>query len=417
MRILYLNPDRGIPVLGDKGASVHVREFVTALARHGHEIVLLCANLGEGNAPPPGTLIEIPVETDVSALERECLGWGLPLTALDDQTTRRELQRLAYDRSFCAHALAAFVKQGFRPDFIYERHALFHSAGGTVARSLGIPRILEVNAPLIREQEQFRGLVLKDIATIAEIASFREADCIIAVSDEIARFVGSCGIEAKKILTVPNGVDTDFFNPNVGGAAIRQRYGIGNNPVIGFIGSFKPWHGIDFLIDGFIAMAHKHPDVHLLCVGEGPELTRAKERIALRGLDRRAFFTGRIPHADVPGHLAAMDISVAPYLSQANFYFSPLKIVESLAVGTPVVAPRIGQIEMLVDDEETGLLFEPDDNNDFVEKALSLIADEERRRLMSERARTRANSDFSWEKAGGRVLGMAQHLTDAMLPT
>jgi len=313
--------------------------------------------------------------------------------------------------------LATLVKQGFRPDFIYERHALFHSAGGTVARSLGIPRILEVNAPLIREQERFRGLVLKDIATIAEIASFREANCVIAVSDEIARFVDSCGIEAKKILTVPNGVDTDFFTPNVGGASIRQQYGIGDNPVMGFIGSFKPWHGIDFLIDGFITLAHKHPNVYLLCVGEGPELTKAKDRITQRGLDRRAFFTGRIPHADVPGYLAAMDISVAPYLAQTDFYFSPLKIVESLAVGTPVVGPRIGQIEMLIDDEETGLLFEPDDNNDFVEKALSLITDDERRRLMSDRARTRANTDFSWKKAGGRVLGMAQYLTDAMLPT
>ena len=371
MRILYLNPDRGIPVLGDKGASVHVREFVSALARNGHEIVLVCANLGDGNIPPQATIIEIPVEVDRPTVERECLGWGLPLTAIDHQTARRELQRLSYDRTFCERALAAVLKQGFRPDFIYERHALFHSAGGSVARSLGIPRILEVNAPLIREQEQFRGLVLKEIAAITEIASFREADCIVAVSDEITRYVGSCGIEAKKILTVPNGVNTDCFSPNVGGAAVRQRYGIGHNPVIGFIGSFKPWHGIDFLIDGFIAIANRHLNVQLLCVGEGPELTSAKGRIAQCGLGQRAFFTGRIPHADVPSHLASMDISVAPYLARADFYFSPLKIVESLAVGTPVIAPRIGQIEMLVDDEETGLLFEPDDNSDFVEKALS----------------------------------------------
>ncbi len=66
MKILYLNPDRGIPVLGDKGASVHVREFVTALAHRDHEVALICASLGEGNAPPPVRLIEIPPDPDES---------------------------------------------------------------------------------------------------------------------------------------------------------------------------------------------------------------------------------------------------------------------------------------------------------------------------------------------------------------
>ncbi len=64
MKILYFNPDRGVPVLGDKGASVHVRSFVTAAAKMGHEVVIICSTLGAGNIPPPARIIERPVVSD-----------------------------------------------------------------------------------------------------------------------------------------------------------------------------------------------------------------------------------------------------------------------------------------------------------------------------------------------------------------
>lgn len=412
MKILYLNPDRGIPVLGDKGASVHVREFVTTLARQGHEVVVACANLGNGNAPPPATdLIELPFDADATQLEQECLAWGLSVKALEDRATRREVERLCYDRRLPARIKATLEARHYVPDFVYERHALFHCAGGAIVRSIGVPRIVEVNAPLIREQEQFRGLVLKAIATVSEKIAFEQADCVVAVSDVVARYVGSCGIRPDKIVTVPNGVDTANFNPRAGGEVIRERYGLSNEPVMGFIGSFKPWHGIDLLIEGFASIAARHKDVRLLCVGEGPELASARERIALGGLADRVVFTGRVAHAEVPGYLAAMDISVAPYLAQPDFYFSPLKIVESLAAGTPVIAPRVGQIERLVDDGITGFLFAPDDRGDFIEKAADLIGDPRRRRVMAEQARARAVADFSWDKAVSRVLGVARRCT------
>lgn len=413
MKILYLNFDRGIPVLGDKGASVHVREFVTTLARQGHEVVVVCAKLGCGNAPPPAKLIEIPFNSDEAWLEQELDVWGLSRATLENRTARRELERLSYDRRLCERTNAALETLRFVPDLLYERHALFHSAGAAISQALGVPRIVEVNAPLIREQEQFRQLVLKDIATMTEKSGLGQADCVVAVSREVAGYVKALGVRADGIMTVPNGVDTARFDPSAGGEAIRERYGFDSKPIIGFVGSFKPWHGIDFLIEGFAAIAARDPDPRLLCVGEGPELAYARARLAARGLASRVVFTGRVPHADVPGHLAAMDISVAPYLAQPEFYFSPLKIVESLAAGTPVIAPRIGQIERLVDDGVTGLLFTPDDTRDFIDKTVHLIDDPRRRRAMGERARARAVADFSWDEAVNRILGVARRITKA----
>lgn len=410
MNILYLNPDRGIPVLGGKGASVHVREFVTALAGQGHDVALVCATLGDGNAPPPARVFDLPPGVETVELLAEATRLGLPPSALDDRTTRRELGRLAYDRTFGARLHPLLEGHRFRPDVVYERYALFHSAGAGVARTLGVPRILEVNAPLVQEQERFRGLCLKDMALAAEQASFHGADAVMAVSDEVAAYVAGTGVAPERIHVVPNGVDTERFLPGGGAAAVRARLGLNDAPVVGFIGSFKPWHGVAFLIDAFAALARTHPGVRLLCVGEGPELEPAREMVAAHGLADRAVFTGRIPHRDIPSHLAAMDVSVAPYLPSPDFYFSPLKVVESLAVGTPVVASRIGQLEHLVDHGKTGLLFAPGDQADFTAKVLDLIRNVPARRDMAGAARRRALSEFDWDRVVSRTVDEARRL-------
>ena len=414
MKVLYLNPDRGIPVLGDKGASVHVREFVTALAAQGHEVLLLCATLGDGNSEPPARIIEVPPLKSEMLLKNECEKQGLATSLVDNRTARRELMRLVYERNFGRRVEATLMSLGYRPDLIYERHALFHCAGAGLARKLGVPRFLEVNAPLIGEQERFRGLCLKDIATAAEQASFAGADRIIAVSDEVAGYVASCGVFQERIATVPNGVDTGRFCPGAGGDDVRARLGLGRDPVIGFIGSFKPWHGVGFLVDAFAAMVQRHPALRLLGVGEGPELETAKRTIEEHGLEGRAVFTGRVPHAEIPAYLAAMDVSVAPYMPDRDFYFSPLKVVESLAVGTPVIAPRVGQLETLIEDGETGVLFTSGDRSDFIEKTLALAGNATLRQRMSVAARARALSHFSWEQAVGRIMRDAQKHIGAM---
>ncbi len=412
MKVLYLNPDRGIPVLGDKGASVHVREFVTALSGLGHEVALVCANLGADNAPPPASVIELPPDADAADLLSECARLGLAPSALADIVTRREVGRLAYDRVFSARVMDALDAIGFRPDLIYERYALFHAQGAALAARLGVPRLLEVNAPLVHEQERFRGLALKAVAVATERASFHGANTIVAVSEEVAAYVRSTGVPQRDILVLPNGVDTSRFHPGAGGVAVRARFGFGDAPVIGFVGSFKPWHGVHFLIDAFEGVARRRDDARLLCVGEGPELASARSKVASLGLEDHVVFAGRAPHADIPAYLAAMDICTAPYLPTSDFYFSPMKVVEALAAGVPVVATRIGQLPALVEDGVTGLLFTPGDTADFSARLLDLLDDETRRRAMGLAARERALADFSWLQAVERAMDRGQRLID-----
>jgi len=141
MKIAYLCADRGIPVLGDKGASVHVREFVSALVGLGHEVTLLCAERGSGNACQPVQLIELPPDESPDEIAEESARLDIRSEARDG-TMQRELGKLAYDRKLTARVLTALDQAGVRPDLLYERYALFHRAGGQLASALNIPHML-----------------------------------------------------------------------------------------------------------------------------------------------------------------------------------------------------------------------------------------------------------------------------------
>src|SRR5207247_157692 len=131
---------------------------------------------------------------------------------------------------------------------------------------------------------------------------------------------------------------------------LRRRLGSGF--VVGFVGSLKPWHGVDTLVEAFRMLRAARPDAHLLLVGEGPSREALERRVASRGLGEAVSFTGAVPYHEIPHYLAAMDVAVAPHAASNHFYFSPIKIFEYLAAGCPVVASAIGQIaELLVDGE------------------------------------------------------------------
>ena len=411
LKIAYLCVDRGIPVLGDKGASVHVREFISALVGLGHGVTLLCAKQGTGNPCPAVRLIELPPDECADETTMEAARLGIK-NEERDQTLHRELGKLACDCKLTARVLSALDQAGVQPDLFYERYALFHRAGGHVATALNIPFMLEVNAPLAEEQERFRGLRLKALADATETETMCRADHIVAVSAAVREHVLSRGAPAERVTVLPNGVDTARFHPGIDGLPIRERHELIGRPVIGFIGSLKPWHGLDFLLDAFPDILARRLDAALLLVGKGPALADLQARVARDQLQGRVTLTGGIPHADIPGYLAAMDVTVAPYTAQDGFYFSPLKVVESLATGRPVVAPQLGQLTDLLQDGVTGLLYPPGDRAAFVQQIVKLLSDPLRLRAMGRAAATAAQ-DFGWDKNARRATEIMMRLRAA----
>ena len=407
MKILYLNADSGIPVLGDKGASVHVREFTAAAAALGHEVVLACAALGEGNPPPPARLLHLEMPDDPAVLAATSRRLGIPESALESVEMRREIRRIAYDDTLARRVTTGLSRIGFRPDVVYERHSLLCRAGAEIAGRYGVARILEVNAPLVDEQARYRGLRLVDRATAMQAASYRGAQVVVAVSEAVAAHVRQVVGDAVRVEVVPNGVDTERFGTGGAGGKgdeIRRAFGLGDGTVIGFIGSFKPWHGVDLLIRAFEEIAARHPSSRLVAVGDGPDWAAARDRVAASSCAAQVLLPGRVPHAQIPHWLEAMDVTAAPYAPQDDFYFSPLKIIESLAAGRPVVAPRLGQIADIVQDGVTGVLYEPGSVRGCAQALGVLLAQPQLRHRMADNA-TAFAGERSWKRVVGTVLG------------
>jgi glycosyltransferase involved in cell wall biosynthesis len=393
MKLLYLNLDRGIPVQGDKGASVHVREFITAANALGHDVTLACTTLGDGNPLPPAQILHVPAPPADAAV--------------NDQFERRERTCLAHDSTVAERIAAALEQRGTTPDLIYERHALFHQAGVALAARLGVPRILEVNAPLVEEQRRFRGLRLEAEARAAEAVSYRGADAVVAVSGAVAAQVSGVRGSDAGVHVVPNGVDLERFGGAAAeGSALRARLGLAGVPVAGFVGSFKAWHGVPFLLDAMAALTPAFPALHLIAVGDGPDREAVLAKAATLGLAARVILSGRIAHGEIPAWLGAMDFTVAPYLPQPDFYFSPLKIFESLAAGRPVIAPRIGEIDGILTQDADGLLYEPGDLAGLRAAMSHVLANPDQRAAMGAQARLSVAAR-GWRAVAAHCLALA----------
>jgi glycosyltransferase involved in cell wall biosynthesis len=187
---------------------------------------------------------------------------------------------------------------------------------------------------------------------------------------------------------------------------IRLRHNLADNMVVGFCGVLRPWHGVEMLVE---AVAGYLPDhAHVLLIGDGPSANAVMELARALGLEDRVHVTGRIPHSEMAAHLAACDITVSP---RATFYASPMKIVEYMAAGRAVVAPRMRNIEDLVDDGRTGLLFEPESVKSLGEVLARLAAEPGLRNSLARSARQQVEARLDWRKNAERIVEIAGELS------
>jgi glycosyltransferase involved in cell wall biosynthesis len=378
MRIAYVSADLGVPVFGRKGCSIHVQEVVRALRARGADVELFTAR-PEGD-PPPG-LEAVPVHP-------------LPNPTAGDRAARARAALAANP-----DVRTALEREG--PfDIVYERYSLWSYAGMGYARDHGTPGLLEVNAPLIEEAAEHRGLADRAGAERVAERVFRDATALLAVSAEVAAYLGRYPDAVRRTHVLPNGVNPERFPadlpPSRPGAF-----------TVGFVGSMKAWHDLPTLVEAFVLFRRVAPDARLLLVGDGPERERLQGDLAARGLREAVEFTGAVAPGEVPGLLASMDVAAAPYPKLATFYFSPLKVYEYMAAGRPVVASRLGQLAEMIRHEVDGLLCAPGD-------AAALAADLERlwrepalRHRLGQAARAKALREHTWEAVARRILGLA----------
>jgi glycosyltransferase involved in cell wall biosynthesis len=250
----------------------------------------------------------------------------------------------------------------FRPDLIYERYSLFAGAGYLVARLRRVPFILEVNAPLSLEMSTYESLAFESLARRMETWICRSATKTIVVTRAMARILEASGVPADHLLVMPNGVDRARFHSGLDGSGVRERHGLSESYVVGFVGWIRPWHGVDLLLRAAARLAAEIPTLRVLIVGDGPALPELRALAEELRLSERVVFTGAVPAEDIPVHVAAMDVAVQPNVTD---YASPIKLFEYLAVGRAVMAPRKENILEVVEEGKTALLYTPGDVADM----------------------------------------------------
>ncbi|RMD65028.1 MAG: glycosyltransferase WbuB [Alphaproteobacteria bacterium] len=361
------------------GQAVHIEELIAAFRRLGHEVVVVGPRWSE----------------------RQSFGSESRLVGL----LRRYLPRAAFEALEFAYTLVAYrnlrrAYRAHRPDVFYERYNLFLLAGAWLRRRTGIPYILEVNAPLFDERQRFGGLRLRRLAAWCQKTAWQSADAVLPVTGVLAGYVRRDGVPESRITVIQNGINRAAFLGPVDGSEVRRRYGLEGRLVLGFTGFMREWHGLGSVVE-LLAQADPALDLHLLVVGDGPGRQDLTDQAARLGVAERIHVAGLVDRDAIPAHVAAFDIALQP---AATAYASPLKIFEYMALGRAIVAPRQANIEEILCDGETALLFAPGDGADFRAQVERLCTDVDlRRRLGAAARRTIEDNDMTWDGNARRV--------------
>jgi glycosyltransferase involved in cell wall biosynthesis len=375
------------------GALAHIRAVIMGLAERGFAPVL-------------------------AAVERpETIPASIPFIRLDPgppRWFRSEQTALAFNRTIDQQLIAGW--RHAPPRFVYQRHALGSYAGLLAARRFGAPLVLEYNGPETWVARHWGG-GLKHAALLAacEDLVLRRADLVVTVSDVLTQELLERGIEADKIVTIPNGVDLDQFLPAADVSRLRADLGLGHATVVGFIGTFGPWHGVEILVQAFAKAIFSAPELQsssrLLLVGDGVRAVAVRELIDRLGIGRFVIMTGVVPQAAAPDYVSVFDVAVAPTVPNPDgtpFFGSPTKVFEYMAAGRAIVASSLGQVGSILRDGDTALLVPGGDIDALASALLQLLRNPSLRRRLGAAARYDAERNHGYAARTAQLLEALQ---------
>ena len=305
---------------------------------------------------------------------------------------------------YFSHRNLAALSRGERPDFIYERFAPFHKGSRKLAQSLSIPYLLEIHGPP-SDRGWFGPSHFDKTAEQIQHDAMQSADAIRVVSTALKEYFRMRGVEADKLWVIPNAVDTEVFEPESVGSDLRAQLGLDERIVVGFVGSLQAYHGLPILVRAASLVVRELADLHFLVVG--PDHEDDRSAVAEKGLKGHFTFTGGVAYYRIPEYIKAMDICVIP---DSNWYGSPIKLFEYGAMGKPVIAPRLGPMEEVVEHSQSALLFEQGDAEGLAAAILELAASEELRRSIATSWMGQVRDRHTYDKRAEQVLEMYESL-------
>jgi glycosyltransferase involved in cell wall biosynthesis len=381
LQIAYL---RSTPSPGSAagGAATHINGFVNAATELGAKVTVISNDY-------------------IAGLDEK----KLVLVGPDPVGTTRAAFDLRNNLIFSTGALREIERAAV--DLIYQRYGRFTWAGVEASLRTGVPLFLEYNGSEVWIGKHWDMSGMIPLLERFERLNLDAAARIFVVSDVERRNLLRVGIADEKIVVNPNGVDTEEFRPGIGGAAVRQELGITEDETLaGFVGTFGPWHGVLTLAEA-VTLLPADSGVRFLLVGAGKFREEVERIIRAAGKERQVIFTGHVDHERVPALLDACDILLSPHVpleDGSEFFGSPTKLFEYMAMGKGIVASRLGQIGDVLSDQETALLTEPGNARQLADAIVQLSGSPELRHRLGEGARQAAIERHTWKRNAARVL-------------
>lgn len=294
---------------------------------------------------------------------------------------------------------------------IYQRYSLGNFYGVYLRRKYNLPLILEFNGSelWISKNWNNKKIFFYDLLNRIEHINLKFADKIIVVSEVLKINLIGIGIDASKILVNPNGVDTEIYKPNVGGIELKKELGIIDETIVGFIGTFGAWHGAIVMAKAIekYFKKYKNTNTKFLLIGEGNDLPRVKEIIENSGFKNQVIFTGRINQPDGPKYLDTCDILLSPHIPNpdgSEFFGSPTKLFEYMAMGKAIIASNLNQIGEILEHNKTAILIEPNNEEVLADAIYHLILNKDLQQLLGSNAREEVIKNYSWDKHVDKIL-------------
>lgn len=308
------------------------------------------------------------------------------------------------------------------PDILHAHSPVLNAIPALrVGRRLGIPVVYEIRAfwedAAVDHGTTREGSLRYRLTRALETWVLRRVNHAFTICEGLRKDIVGRGIPADKVTVIPNAVDIEGFQlSGEPDAALKSRLSLDGTTVIGFIGSFYAYEGLDLLLDAFPAMLAKRPELRVLLVGGGPQEANLKAQAERLGVANKVIFTGRVPHGEVSRYYDLIDLLAYPRHSmRLTELVTPLKPLEAMAQGRIFIASDVGGHKELIRDGETGRLFRAGSATALAEVAEEMLSQRDlwpayrtAGRDFVEQVRNWRNSVANYKPAYGRLVGKTQ---------
>lgn len=311
------------------------------------------------------------------------------------------------------------IVQSEKPDIIHAHSPVLNVIPSlAVARRFGLPVVYDVRAlwedAAVDHGTAREGSVRYRISRALDTWAMRRVDFVAPICEPLRREIVARGIAAERVAIVPNAVDRSLLTsgqPETGEAPLRDRFGIKDHIVLGFIGSYYAYEGLDLLLRAAQRLRQSAVNFIVLLVGGGPEEARLKKLVEELDLDGHVRFAGRVHHSEVPRYYSLIDVLVFPRKRmRLTELVTPLKPLEGMAQLKPVVASDVGGHKELVRDGVTGLLFPADDVAALTSCLARIMADPARRAELAAQGRAFVEAERTWDSVIDRYAEIYQRI-------